>query len=113
MFFDGAYETAGVLSGNGEITDSGLSVVRDYKKVDPGIELLNIYGKNRLITLAKEDRKTMIVKGGANMDDKKLDKKVTDEKLESEVKKVEEPEKDTFVLKATEVLGKSWRLTKF
>ena len=106
LVFDGAYETAGVLSGNGEITDSGLSVVRDYKKVDPGIELLNIYGKNRLITLAKEDRKTMIVKGGANMDDKKLDKKVTDEKLESEVKKVEEPEKDTFVLKATEVLGK-------
>lgn len=115
LVFDGAYETAGVLSADGEITDSGLSVVRDYKSLDSEIELMNIYSKNRLITLARrEDLERKIWKGGANMDDKKY----TQEEVDAKVKEAVDAFKadleknaegiDVFMLKheAVEALGK-------
>lgn len=114
LVFDGAYETAGILSADGEIVDAGLSVVKNYKEIDPAIGLMNIYSKNRLVTLARrEDLERKIWKGGVvSME------KYTQEELDTKVKEAvdafkAEMEKnvetiDTFITKeeAVEVLGK-------
>ena len=108
LVFDGAYETAGVLSADGEITDSGLSVIRDYKSIDPKVQLMNIYSRGRLITLARrDDLERKIWKGGVAMDEKKY----TQEEVKEVVGVLEATEHfpaEVFMTKeeAIEALGK-------
>jgi hypothetical protein len=119
LVFDGAYESAGVLSVDGVTKDSGLVVVKDIKSVRPGIQLCHTYNSthNRLITLARRDEiepKAFVAvpdlkKGGdADMDAKMYTQEEVDALVKQEVEKALASAQFLTQEKATEVLKKAY-----
>lgn len=70
IVMDGAYPGAGVLSADGEISDSGMVMVDDLKGLSPEISLFHTFSarKDKLLTFArKEDMGKKLFAQGVNL----------------------------------------------